>query len=255
MLVGHVDQPLRRLFGVVDVAEDLGHLVDAHLVGQPVGAEEDPVPGAQIELPHVGLHLGGHAEGAGEDVALRVDGRLRLGHLAVAHPLLGQAVVVGDLDQLALGEDVGPRVADVGQGQHVAGRRRRPTSAIAVSVVPMPRRSALAWLSCHTAALASEKASRSPSDRGCALEGLLERLDRDPRRHLAADVTAHAVGDRVEVRPLERHVLVDGADPPDVGRRAGAQHGHRETSKTVEPIWSRSPLPRRTACVICSELT
>ena len=124
-----------------------------------------------------------------------------------------------------------------------------------MSVVPIPRRSALIWLSCHTAAFASENASRSPTTVGLALEGLVERLDGDPRRHLAADVAPHAVGHRVEVRPLERHVLVDRADPPDVGRRAGPQHGQRETSNTVEPIWSMSPLPRRTALEIRSELT
>ena len=112
--------------GSADGAQDLGHLVDAHLVGQPVGAEQHPVARAEMELPHVRLDLGGDAQGPGEDVALRVDGRLGLGHLALAHPLLGQAVVVGDLDHLPVGEHVGPGVAHVGQGQDVPARRPRP---------------------------------------------------------------------------------------------------------------------------------
>ncbi len=84
-------------------------------------------PGAQLELPHVRVDLGGHAEGPGQDVPLGVDGRLRLGHLAVAHALLGQAVVVGDLGHLPVGEDVGPRIARHWPAPGRPGpRRRRP---------------------------------------------------------------------------------------------------------------------------------
>ena len=81
----------------------------------------------------------------------------------------------------------------------------------------MPRRSLLDWLSCQTAALASEKASLRPSTRLCPFEGLVEGLHGDPGGHLPADVAAHAVGDSEEIGPLERQVLVDGADPPHVG--------------------------------------
>ena len=254
VLVGHLDQPVGRLLGVVHRLEDLRHFVRAHLVGQAVGAEQEPVPGAQLQLPHVGLHLGGDPEGAGQDVPLGVDGGLRLGHLAVAHPLLGQAVVVGHLDHLPLGEHVRPRVADVGQRQHVvavgtADQRHRgqggahaPQVQVRLALLP------------NGGVRLGEGVTQSVGGR-LALEGLLERLDRHTCRHLAADVAAHAVGHGVEVGPLERHVLVDGAHPPDVGGRAGPQHGHRDTSNTVEPIWSRSPLPRRTAWEICSELT
>ncbi len=225
-----------------------------HLVGQPVGTEQDPVTRAEVELPHVRLDLGGHAEGPGEDVALGVDGRLGLGHLAMAHPLLGQAVVVGHLDHLPVGEHVGPGVAHVGQGQHV----------LAVSPSDQGDRSERGSHPPEILvgqALAPDSSVRlgeglaQTGRAGGALEGLLEGLDRHPRRHLSPDMTTHAVGDGKEVRTLERDILVHGADAPDVRRRARTQHGHRATSKTVEPIWSRSPFPKRMAWEICSELT
>ena len=86
-------------------------------------------------------------------------------------------------------------------------------------------------------------------------EGGLQCLDGHARRDLSTGVSPHPVGHRAQVRALERHVLVDGADPADVGGRAGSQLGHRATSKTVEPTCSWSPLPRRMAWAICSELT
>ena len=188
-----------RLLGIVDLAEDVGHLVHADLVGQAVGAEQHPVARLELQLPHVGLDLGGHAEGAGEDVALGVDGRLGLGHLAVAHALLGQAVVGRDLDEPAVRVDVGPRVTHVGQGQDVMAvvaaderhRRQRRAHAAQVGVD-------LALVPDRGVRLGERRPQ--PRDRRGPLEGLVERLDGDPRRHLAADVAAHAVGHGVEVR-------------------------------------------------------
>ena len=94
----------------------------------------------------------------------------------------------------------------------------------------------MAWLSLPDGGVGlGEGLAQAGGGRG-ALEGLLQRLDRDPRRHLTAHVAAHAVGHGIEVGPLERDVLVDRADAPDMGRRARTQHCHRETSNTVEPI-------------------
>ncbi len=254
MFVRRVDQLLRRLRGVIDLTEDVGDLVAPDLVGQAVRAEEHPVTGTQLQLPHVGFHLRGDAEGAGEDVPLGVDGRLLLGHFAVAHPLLGQAVVVGDLGHFAPGEDIGARVPDVGQGEHVPalrathqchGRQRRPhATEVAVRLALVPHRG-----------VGLREGLAQPFDGRLPLESLVERLDRHPGRHLSAHVTTHAVGDRIEIRSLEGQILIHGADPPHMGGGPRPQHCQRETSKTVEPIWSRSPLPRRTAWVILSELT
>ena len=254
VMVGRLDQPLRRLAGVVELAQDRGHLVASHFVGQAIRAEHHPVAGAELELPHVGLHLGRYPEGPGEDVALGMDRRLLLRHLTVAHPLFGQAVVGGDLGHLALGEDVGPGVPDVGQREHVPALRAAhqrhggqcgphpPEVGVELALLP------------HGGVRLREGLAQPVHGR-CPFEGAVQRLDGNARRHLAADVTAHAVGDRVQVRALERQILVDGADPPHVGGGPRPQHRQRETSKTVEPIWSRSPLPSRTAFLICSELT
>ena len=63
------------------------------------------------------------------------------------------------------------------------------------------------------------------------------------------------------VRLSRALVLVDGADPTDVGGRSRAQDGHgrpghqRATSKTVPPTWSRSPRPRRVAASMRSAFT
>ena len=141
-----------------------------------------------MELPHVGFDLGGHAERPCEDVTLRVDRRLGLGHLALAHRAPRPGCGRRSPGRSGLGEHVGPGVADVGQGQHVLPSSP-PTRATAVSVVPMPRRSSSATLSRQTAVLASAKAARRPVGGRGALEGLLQRLHRDAGGHLAPHVT------------------------------------------------------------------
>ena len=216
MSVGRIDQSLRRLAGVIDLTEDAGHLFGPDLVGQAVRAEEHAVTRAQLQLPHVGFHLGRDPEGPGEDVPLGVDGRLLFAHLAVAHALLGQAVVVGDLGYSAPGEDIGAGVADVGQRQHVAalrasnqchGRQRRTHAtevAIRLALVP-------------DCGIGLREGLAQPVGRRHPFEGLLERLDGHSCRHLPSDMASHAVGHRIEIRAHERQILIDGADPPHVG--------------------------------------
>ena len=243
-----------RLGGVVDLAQNGGDFIAAHLVGEPVRAQEQPVAGAEPELPHVGVDLGGHPESTREDVPLGMDRRLLFGHFALAHALLGQAVVVGDLGDVAPGEEVSPGVTDIGQRQHVlapgpAHQRHRGecgphATEIDVDLTLVPHRG-----------VGLREGLEQSLDGRRPFERLFERLDRDPGRHLAADVTAHAVSDGVEIGALQRQILVDVAHPSHVGGGPRPQHRQRETSKTVEPIWRRSPLPSRTACVICSEFT
>jgi len=79
----------------------------AELVGEPVAAEHDPVARANLQFPHVGFDVSGNAEGAGEDVALRMHRRFLFGDLAVPHPLLGQAVIGRHLHDSIFGKEVG----------------------------------------------------------------------------------------------------------------------------------------------------
>ena len=83
-----------------------------------------------------------------------------------------------------------------------------------------------------------QPAGRALGERG------LERVDSRLRRHLAAAVTAHAVGHGEEAVLGDEAVLVRRPDLADVGDRSGP-HDHRVTSSTVLPTCSRSP--RRTA--------
>ena len=108
------------LRGSLHRLEHLTDLLDAHLVGEAVAAQEQPVPRVHVQLPQVDVHLGADAERPGQDVAVRVHLGLGLGHLAVADPLLGQAVVGRDLADLAARHEVGAGVADVGQAHDVA---------------------------------------------------------------------------------------------------------------------------------------
>jgi hypothetical protein len=62
-----------------------------------------------------------------------VVGGLLAGDLALVDEVLHERVVVGELAELPVAQQVGAGVADVGDVQ------ARPSSSVAVSVVPMPR--------------------------------------------------------------------------------------------------------------------
>ena len=242
------------LRGSRDGLEHLADLLDRHLVGETVTAQEQPVPRVHVQLPQVDVHVRADAEGPGEDVAVRVDLGLGLGHLAVADPLLGQAVVGGDLSDPAARHEVGAGVADVGQAHHVAavgadgqaGRGERgahPPQPVDPQAL-LPDRP-----------VRGDERLPQAGHGGVAVVGALERLDGEPRRHLAAAGPAHAVGDREEGVPGRGPVFVALAGPSDVGGHPRTQHRHRRTSKTVAPIWSRSPLASLEGWEMRSELT
>ena len=107
--------------------------------------------------------------------------------------------------QLAVAEQVGPAVADVGDADLVVADRRSPRSSSS------PSRSAT------RRARRARGSSRSPSSRlraGSASGAsspaarALERLGGDPRRDLAGLRSAHPVGDREHRRAGEQRVLV-----------------------------------------------
>ena len=87
--------------------------------GQAVRAEQEDVAGAGLEDLDVDLHVGLGPERAGDHRALRVRLGLLLGQLAARDQLADQRVVAGEPDQLAVAQQVGARVADVGD-RHLA---------------------------------------------------------------------------------------------------------------------------------------
>jgi hypothetical protein len=115
--------------GVVRVAQPAQRGRDAlllHLVEQPVAAEEEPVTDVRDDLPGVDVDVLLDAEDPGHHVRcgwLRASSAVRR---PSPHEVLDEAVVLGDLLELAVVEHVHARVTDVRHHHdvvHVVGRR------------------------------------------------------------------------------------------------------------------------------------
>ena len=103
-----------------------GDVVGLHHAGEPVGAEQDAIAGHELDRVHVDVDRRVDAERTRDDRSLRVHRGFLGGELALADELLDQAVVVGDLAELAVVQQVRARVADVTDEQGAAARERRP---------------------------------------------------------------------------------------------------------------------------------
>ena len=160
-----------------------------HHVGEAVGAEQQAVAGVSSTGYTSTSTVGVDAERARDDRTLRVHGGLVRGEPAVAHELLDEAVVVGQLAQLAVAQQVRARVADVADEHRAAAHERaggeRGAHAAQASSVQRLRRT--------RPRLASSIASRSGSP---AVTPRAQRLERGRARDLPAAVAAHAVGER-----------------------------------------------------------
>ena len=108
MFASGLNQLLHRLLGVVGGGQDLGDLVVAQLVGEPVTAQQVPITLFGANAPEVGSDLRRDAQRPGQDVPVRMDHRFGRCDLAIADHLLGQAVIGGDLGQLTVVESVRP---------------------------------------------------------------------------------------------------------------------------------------------------
>ena len=239
-------QPHQLPGGVVGVGQppqDGCDLVVGDLVGQPVTAQEQAVPGVGEDLPHVRLDLGTHPQHAGEDVALGMDGGLVQAEPSFPHEVLHQAVILGEAAQLALLEQIGARVADVDDDQPVLavhldegdrgqGGAHAPQVGIVLSAVPNGPIGLL--------------------DRGdqtfrgaIALEVHPQSLDRREGRHLAAAVATHAVSHGEQRFGYDEVVLVVAANPAGVGGRPEAESRHATlTSRAPAPCAPPAPGPR-----------
>src|SRR5690606_10341734 len=113
-------QPHQLVGGVLRVLGRGQHRGDGRLrdlVEQAVGAEHEAVAVVGVDREDVDGHLVVDAEDPGDDVALRVHGRLLGRQAALAHQVGHQAVVGGHLVELAGGVAVAAGVAHVGDRQ------------------------------------------------------------------------------------------------------------------------------------------
>ena len=164
----------------------------------------------------VGIHGGVRAQRTGDDRAVGVDASLVCRNLAGVHELLHVGVVAGHADERALVEQVGARVAHVGDGERV------------VFDIGASGCAAHAGLA---------QAIQGGLDYGgvgcldgcgqaCCVGGLRGRLgnslDGDGRGYLAGGVTAHAVAYAKERRLHQVGILIVRAHTANVG--AGTPH-------------------------------
>ena len=195
--------------------EDLLDGVPRDEAGQPVGAEEEPVPGTGLAHHEVGLVAIAAGQDPGDEGTLRVAVGLGLGDAALVDQRLHERVVVGDLREGLAAQEVGARVADVGQGDLVAGAQEGGDGgahALQLGTVLDPGLD----LGVGGRERAAEVVGRVVPAVALAVEGD-HRADRDGARDVAARVAAHPVGDDEEVRPGIPGVLVLRAHQAHVG--------------------------------------
>ena len=122
--VGGVDESLGRRLRVAVGQQHRRDVRVGDLVDQPVAAEHEPVASDERERPPVDAHLGLDAEGARDDVAARVRAGLVLGDVSGGDQFLDVAVVDRHSTQPAVAEQVGARVADVGEHERFRRHHR-----------------------------------------------------------------------------------------------------------------------------------
>ena len=225
-----------------------------HHGGQAVRAQQQPVAGFHVDLVQVGLQVRVAAERARDHRALRVRARLLGRQLAGLDHVGHQAVVARQLLQLPLVEQVGARVAHLGDDQPLAFQHRRRCTWCPCPRGPRPR-----------ARPAARRGSRPPRPRPARSrrDGQGARLGQhvhgDFGRHLAGGVPAHAVGHGEQRRRHHQAVLVVVAHAAHVraaaegaGGRAACRRRRRCPVRTraaairqTSREWPRRPRSRR----------
>ena len=165
--------------------------------------------------------MSGSIPNARDDVALRMGLRFLRREIAGAHRFLHEAVVFGDLGQLAVAHHVQTGVAHVDPGDrlgavHRRDRHQRGAHAPEVGITGRAREHGVV---CRLRGL-------EQSVRGGLDERLVQRAQRSVAGDLAALMAAHAVRDREQSFRREHGVFVVRAYPTDVCRFAPAQLDH-----------------------------
>ena len=197
-------------------------------LGQTIGAEEEPIAGAQLHAVRLGLHTGlGAADDVGDDVAQAMMPRLGEIELAAADHLGDHRVVAGDLIQRPVAKDVGAAVADMNHEQlrfvEIGERQRRPH---AVQVVACAGRfddcrvhllDRFLEVAGHALGVGSGERHEPPER---IQRELFDQVDGQRAGVLAGPVPAHAIGDQEEMAALfaESRARLFEAGLPDLHR-------------------------------------
>ena len=209
-LVGERDQPVARRLQVALARDDLRDLFPLHRAGEPVGAEHEDVAPADFLVGEIDLHARVGPERLEDDVPALALRRFLFRQLTRLDQALHQGLILGQLDDLALADEVGAAVTHLGEekpvAQHAHGGRRR--SHAAELGVRRGVRVDLAVRRFHGLA----QPVREPLRGQLALapprvqQVLVDRIGRHLARHLARRRTAHAVGDH-EQRAALPHLV------------------------------------------------
>ena len=196
-------------------------LVPPHQSREPVGAEHERVAPAQRLMGEVDLHARIGPERLEDDVAALALLRLFLGELARVHQPLHERLILGELDRLAVPDQVGAAVADLGEVQIVpVDARGGDRGAHAADLGVFPR---------VTVDLLIGELDRLAHAEGEALRGVVVVVDPHGGEvavdqvgghgagELARRGAAHAVGHHEE-RAARSHLVRAG--PRDAGSRS-----------------------------------
>ena len=213
-LDGELDEPQRGLVRVPHRGERLVQRLLGHHAGQAVGAQQEAVTRVRLERRQVGLGDRPAVKGAEQQRPVRVRGHVVLGDLALVDQRLDERVIMGDLDELAVAQQVGPGVADMAEcrvplrpqqrGQRRAHALDRRVGDDQFLQAQVRRR---------------DRVGQRANKVGTGIFRV-ERCDRrngGSARHLTGRVASHAVGNREQVRSGVRRVFVPLSEETDIG--------------------------------------
>ncbi len=218
MFTGLGDELGGRVVGI-GAAERLADGLGRNGSAEAVAAEQQHVAGAQVDLELVDARQRLGAQGAAEDAAVGVRGRLFFAEAPVAHHLADQGMIVAELFQCAVAQQIGTAVADVREVARVArehdGRERGAHARVLDVVVSELEDGGVGLLG-------------GRQKRPAVGDGGGQRLGGEPAGDLARLGAAHAVADREQGRGHDEGVLVGLAVQADVGEGAGVDdESHR----------------------------
>src|SRR5207302_2354959 len=132
-LVGQRDQPVARRLQVALARGDLGDLFLLYGAGESVGAQHEDVAPPDFLMGEIHLHPRVGPERLEDDVAALALRRFLFRQLTRLDQTLHQGLVLGELDGLALTDEVGAAVTYLREekavAEHADGGRRRPHAA------------------------------------------------------------------------------------------------------------------------------